>query len=40
MMGGELSVESSIGTGSCFTLWLPSPDSCTTSPEVVASGEG
>ena len=30
MMGGELSVESSIGTGSCFTLWLPSPDSCIT----------
>lgn len=30
MMGGELSVESAIGSGSCFTLWLPSPDSCIT----------
>jgi signal transduction histidine kinase len=31
MMGGELSVESALGSGSCFTLWLPSPDSCTSA---------
>ena len=40
MMGGELSVESSVGRGSCFTLWLPSPDSCNTSAGTVAPGEG
>ena len=28
MMGGDLSVESVVGQGSRFTLWLPSPDSC------------
>lgn len=39
MMGGELSVESALGTGSRFTLWLPSPDSCTTTTETVAPGD-
>ena len=29
MMGGELAVSSEIGRGACFTLWLPSPNSCT-----------
>jgi signal transduction histidine kinase len=38
MMGGELSVESALGKGSCFTLWLPSPDSCTTAPETASAG--
>jgi signal transduction histidine kinase len=28
MMDGELEVESTLGQGSRFTLWLPSPNSC------------
>ena len=30
MMGGDLTVTSTPGSGACFTLWLPSPNSCTT----------
>lgn len=38
LMGGELSVESAIGSGSCFTLWLPSPDSCITGESGAVDG--
>jgi signal transduction histidine kinase len=30
-MGGELTVESEVGSGSRFTLWLPSSDAARSS---------
>jgi len=32
MMGGDITVDSAVGRGSRFTLWLPSPESCTSVP--------
>jgi signal transduction histidine kinase len=32
MMGGDIAVESVVGEGSRFSLWLPAPNSCVTTP--------